>query len=152
MTQTTNAGGAGDAVIQYSINGSTWVDMGGWASSATFDSWDRATGSANTLTGDEAIIGFGKLAITGAAVNSVYSDGDAADLIDTLWAQHIAAGGGTLMIRYSPQGTASGKTSLTTNSDAKIDSLTLPDFDASSGDPLVMSFHVSTSGFDKGTN
>lgn len=153
MAQTTNAGGSGDVLIEYSTDsGSTWTDVGGWASSATFDSWDRATGSVNTVTGDEAIVGFGKLALTGASVNFVYSDGDATDLIDTLWTQHTTAGGGQLMIRYSPQGSASGKRYIATNSDAKIDSLTLPDFDATSGTPLSGSFHVTTGGFDKSTH
>jgi len=34
----------------------------------------------------------------------------------------------------------------------KIDSLTVPDFDAASGDPLMLNFHVTTSGFDKSTH
>lgn len=153
MAQTTHAGGAGDVVLELSTNGgSTWTDLGGWTSSATFDSWDRVTGSANTVTGEEAIVGFGKLALTGMQCNYVYSDGDTTDLIDTLWAQHITVGGGQLMVRYSPQGTSSGKTYIATNTDAKIDKLQLPNFDAASGDPLAGSFHVTTSGFDKNTH
>lgn len=152
MAQTTNAGGAGDVILEYSTNSTSWTSIGGWASNATFDSWDRVTGQTNTVDGEEAIIGFGKLTLTGMNVNFVYSDGDTTDLIDTLWTQHTATGGGMLMMRYSPQGTASGKRYIATNSDAKIDSLTIPDFDTTSGDPLMCNMHVTTSGFDKSTH
>ncbi len=154
MGQATHTGGSGDSVVEYSLNsGSTWNDIGGWLSTMTFDAWNRVTGQMNTLTGDEAIIGFGKLQITGATVNAAYSDGETpADLLATVWAQHITTGGGQLMLRCSPQGTASGKRYIQTNTDAKIDSLTPPNITANSGDPLAISFHVATSGWDLGTN
>jgi hypothetical protein len=153
MTQTQNAGGSGDSVIEYSTDsGSTWTDLGGWAMGCTFDAWDRVTGQRNTLTGEEAIAGFGKLQLTGINLNLVYSDGDDTDPFDTIWTQHIATGGGQFMVRVSPQGTSSGKRYIATNSDAKVDSFTPPDIDASSGDPLMFPAHVTTSGFDKSTH
>jgi len=148
MTQTTHSGTSEDARLAIRTTGTSWTDMSGWAVSATFDSWDRATGQVNTLEGDEAILGAGKLSLTGMTVNTVYSDGDATDIIDTLHTQFVVAGGGQLELQYCPQGTGSTKLCITTNSDAKIDSFTWPNFDASDGTPLAFSFHVKSSGFD----
>lgn len=148
-----NAGGAGDAAIEYSEDNSTWTDMGCSASDVSFDSWDRVTGSVNVFCVDEAVMGFGKLGLTGLTVNSLYSDGATTDLVDTLYTAHTTTGGGMFMIRVSPQGTASGKAYIQTNSDAKIDSFTpVSTVDSGSGDPLMLTFHVATSGFDMGTN
>jgi hypothetical protein len=148
-----SAGGAGDAVIEYT-SGSTWVDLGCWASDVSMDAWDRVTGSVNVLCVDEAVMGFGKLTLTGITVNGLYTDGaSGGDLVDTLYTQHTATGGGMFMIRVSPQGTASGKAYIETNDDAKIDSFTpVSNIDAASGDPIMLSFHVATSGWDMGTN
>jgi hypothetical protein len=148
-----NAGGAGDTVIQYT-SGSTWKDMGCWASEVTLDAWDRATGSVNVFCIDEAVIGFGKLGLTGMGINALYTDGDSpADLIDTLFTQHTAIGGGMFQIRVNPQGTGSGKTYIETHTDSKIDSLTPVDSTAAAqGEPLMLSFHVTTSRFNKATN
>ena len=150
MAQSANAGSSEDARLGYftGTTGTTYTDASGWAVSATFDSWDRATGQINTLDGDEAIAGFGKLSLTGMTVNAVYSDGDSNDLVGIVHVQHVIAGGGRLMLQYCPQGTASASLCVTTNSDAKVDSLTMPDFDAADGTPLAFSFHVKTSGFD----
>ena len=149
MAQTTNAGSSEDAVLELCITGTAWIDLSGWAVSATFDSWDRATGQINTLAGDEAIAGFGKLSLTGMTVNAVYSDGDSSyDGIDRIHTQFIVAGGGQAKLRYCPQGTGSTALCVTTNADAKVDSLTWPDFDAGDATPLGFSFHVKTSGFD----
>jgi hypothetical protein len=81
-------------------------------------------------------------------VNLVYSDGDATDAIDTIHTQFVTAGGGQFELQYCPQGTASASLCITTNSDAKVDALTWPDFDAGDGTPLAFSIHVTTSGFD----
>ena len=149
MAQTANAGSSEDARLELCITGTAWIDLSGWAVSATFDSWDRATGQINTLDGDEAIAGFGKLSLTGMSVNAVYSDGDSSyDGIDRIHTQFIVAGGGQAKLRYCPQGTASASLCVTTNADAKVDSLTWPDFDAGDATPLAFSFHVKTSGFD----
>ena len=150
MAQSTNAGSSEDARIGYftGTTGTTYTDASGWAVSATFDSWDRATGQINTLVGDEAIAGFGKLSLTGMTVNAVYSDGDSSDLVGIVHDQHVTVGGGRLMLQYCPQGTYSTSLCVTTNADAKVDSLTMPDFDAANGTPLAFTFHVKTSGFD----
>jgi len=148
MAQTGNAGTSEDAVLEHRTTGTTWVDLSGWAVTATFDSWDRATGQINTLAGDEAIAGFGKLSLTGMTVNAVYSDGDSPEEIDTVHTQFVTAGGGQFELRYCPQGTASTSLCITTNTDAKIDSLTWPDFDAGDASILGFSFHVTTSGWN----
>ena len=150
MAQTTNAGSSEDARLAYDLTdlGTTWVDMSGWSISATFDSWDRATGQVNTLDGDEAIAGFGKLSLTGMTVNLAYSDGDATDAIDALHGAFVTAGGGQCMLQYCPQGTGAAKLCVETETDAKIDSFTFPDFDAGDGTTLGFSFHVTTKGFN----
>jgi hypothetical protein len=150
MAQTTHAGSSEDARIAYDRTdlGTTWVDMSGWAVTATFDSWDRATGQVNTLDGDEAIAGFGKLNLTGMTVTAVYSDGDTTDLVEQVAAAHVVAGGGQFMVQYCPQGTGATKLCIETETDAKIDSFTFPDFDAGDGTPLAFSFHVTTKGFN----
>ena len=150
MAQATNGGSSEDARLGYftGTTGTSYTDASGFAVSATFDRWDRATGQLNTLEGDEAIAGFGKLSLTGFTVNAIYSDGDTNDLVGIVHDQFVTTGGARLMLQYCPQGTASAKYCITTNSDAKVDSLTMPDFDAADGTPLAFSFHVTTSGFD----
>ena len=153
MAQTTNAGSVVESVSEYSItNGSTWVAMCGWEMGMSYDSWDRDTGDVKTVCGDEAIMGKGKLNLTGQTVNAVYSDGDASDLFSVAQTAFVTAGGGQFMLRHSPQGTASGKDYIQTNVDAIIDSFTNPNTDATDAAPLSFSFHVITSGYDYSTN
>jgi len=150
MAQSTHAGSSEDARLAYDLTdaGTTWVDMSGYAVTATFDSWDRATGQINTLDGDEVIAGFGKLTLTGMTVTAVYSDGDTTDAVEALAGAHVGVGGTQCMLQYCPQGTAAAKLCIETNTDAKMDSFTFPDFDSGSGDVLSFSFHVATSGFN----
>ena len=150
MAQATNVGSSEDARLGYFLGttGTTYTDASGMSVSCTFDSWDRTTGQINTLEGDEAIAGFGKLTLTGMAVNIVYADGESPDIFGLVHDEFVVAGGSRLMLQYCPQGTGTGSLCITTNSDAKVDSMTMPDFDAGSGDILVCSFHVATSGFD----
>ena len=148
--QTTHAGSMGSAVAEYCIAdlGTTWVDFGGWEIGITYDSWDRDTGQRKTITGDEAIMGRGKLNLTGLTINAVYSDGDTTDFIDVVWTDFVTADGGQFMIRDCPQGTASGKMTIETNTDAIIDSLTFPGRSSDDATPFMFSCHIKTSGFD----
>lgn len=150
MAQSTHAGSSEDARLAYDLTdaGTTWVDMSGYAITATFDSWDRATGQVNTLDGDEAISGFGKLILTGMTVTAVYSDGDTTDAVEALAGAFVGTGGTQCMLQYCPQGTGATKLCIETETDAKIDSFTFPDFDAADGSPLSFSFHVKTKGFN----
>ena len=149
MAQATNVGTSEDARLGYftAATGTSYTDASGQAVSCTFDSWDRTTGQLNTLEGDEAIAGFGKLTLTGMTVNAVYTDGET-DLIGIVHDEFVVAGGSKLALQYCPQGTGSTKLCLSTNADAKVDAMTMPDADAGDGVPLAFSFHVITSGFD----
>ena len=150
MAQATNVGSSEDARLGYFLGttGTTYTDASGMSVSCTFDSWDRTTGQINTLEGDEAIAGFGKLTLTGMTVNIVYTDGETADFFQVVHDEFVVAGGSRLNLQYCPQGTASAKFCIATNIDAKVDSMTMPDADAADGTPLACSFHVATSGFD----
>ena len=150
MAQATKVGSSEDSRLAYDNTdaGTTWVDMSGSTLSCTFDSWDRTTGQINTLDGDEAIAGFGKLTLTGMTVTGLYTDGETTDAMEALLGFHQTAGGGQCMLQYCPQGTGSAKFCIETETDAKIDSFTMPDFDAADGSPLTFSFHVATKGFN----
>ena len=150
MAQATKVGTSEDARLAYDNTdaGTTWVDMSGSTVSCSFDSWDRTTGQINTIDGDEAIAGFGKLTITGVNVTALYTDGETTDAFGAILGFHQTAGGGQCMLQYCPQGTGSTKFCIETNTDAKLDSMTMPDFDAGSGDTLTYSFHVATSGIN----
>ena len=150
MAQATNVGTSEDARIGYFLGttGTSYTDASGMSVSCSFDSWDRTTGQFNTLEGDEAIAGFGKLTLTGMTVNIVYTDGETADFFQVVHDEFVIAGGSRLNLQYCPQGTASAKFCIATNIDAKVDSMTMPDADAADGTPLACSFHVATSGFD----
>ena len=150
MAQTTHAGTSEDARLAYDLTdaGTTWVDMSGWSVTATFDSWDRATGQINTLDGDEAIAGFGKLSLTGMTVTAAYSDGDTTDAVEAIAGAFVGVGGTQCMLQYCPQGTGAAKLCIETETDAKIDSFTFPDFDAGDASILSFSFHVTSKGFN----
>ena len=150
MAQATKGGSSEDARLAYDNTdaGTTWVDMSGNTLSATFDSWDRTTGQINTLDGDEAIAGFGKLTLTGMTVTALYTDGETTDAFEAILGFHQTTGGGQCMLQYCPQGTAAAKYCIETETDAKIDGFTMPDFDAADGSPLTYSFHVASKGFN----
>jgi len=149
----TNTTGPNDAIIQASTDdGSSWTDISDFVVSITPDAWARAFGSTQTHGSDESYQKAGKLLPTTVTLNWLYTDGEITDLIDTMWTQHTTADGGQYMVQISYDGTSSGKRKLTTNTDAKIESMTPPPSDSTSPTPHAGQTVVTTTGWDKGTH
>lgn len=149
MTQATGGMSGCGGTIEISSNCSDWTDISGWARHIAFSGYDRQTGETFTFDGDNAIIGFGKLNPTEATVRVVYTEVDT-DPFGVVWDQHVTACGGSLCVRFNPQGgDTTGEDIFTSGDDSKVVSILPPEMDAAPGDPVMVEFTIRTAAFVK---
>jgi hypothetical protein len=143
MAQTTGAMTGATATLELNVNNGGFTDIAGSASSIDVVEMTRLNGSAFTLDGDYAVLTFGRQPPTAVTVNILYTEvaGEAfLKAVSALKANQLA------QIRWKPAG--SGGASFTTVSGGKISTVSLPGNDASSGDPLMVSFVVQAPGIE----
>ena len=130
------------AKLQGSTNGTTWVDLSGYASSIEEGEMTRKAGTVFTYSGDKCIIKSGKLSPIDLNVTVVYSE-DSAGAMAILLGQFQAAGGGPYYLQWSPKGGATGTWQYTTDAGV-ITKLPLPGGKAEDGAPVVIKFTLMT--------
>ena len=146
MAQTTGAMTGAMGKIEVSVDKTTWYNISGSSQSIDAVEFTRLNGSAHTFDGDYAVLTFGKQPPTEITVNVLYTEvtGEAflraVSALKNNTAFHIRwqamDASATTYYRYFTAGTA------------KVSSVSLPGNDASSGEPLMVSFTVMCGGID----
>jgi hypothetical protein len=137
MAQITDPISSVAAYVAYSVNGSSWTDISGVANQVSPDAQNRMNGVAYTFDGDTGLVTFGKREPLSVTFRLVYSEANAA--WDALMDLFETAGGGTVYLRWAPDGNTASNLQYTTPA-TKISSGPYPAIDAGSGDPLMVEF------------
>lgn len=125
--------------------GTTYNDISGFAKTVTVEGGERNSGQYYTADGDTAIVRAGKRVPVTVTYNILYTAGtdDPYDLIRT---EHETAGGGDVMLRFSPGGGASGDFQYVTDtSNVVLKNITDPQGDVEPGDVIAVDIIVETS-------
>jgi hypothetical protein len=155
MAQTTGAISSGKFKAEVSIDGTTWTDVSGSATTVSIDGGDVKVGSQHTAEGSEAIVvTSNKVDPRTVTVKSVYTE-ETGEAFAVVWARY-AGSDKTIYVRWSPNGGATGDFRYTcevggTAAAVPIVSCTLPEHDASSEDVSLFEFSVMTPGVLKET-
>lgn len=157
MAQTTGAIARSGFKLEVSVNGTDWTDISGAATSVSLDGGDTLVGDQMTAEGMYAIVTAGnKAEPINMTISCVYTEVASTEPWEVVYARYVGATK-TIAVRYSPAGGAPGKFRYGTSVDAAgsdlvpIASLTLPEVDASSGDPALFEFTVRTPALYKET-
>jgi hypothetical protein len=101
---------------------------------------DRRVGEAYVFDDENPIVKVGKLNSRDTRVDLVYTE-QAADAFEVVRAQFEAAGGGTLYVRWSPNGGAIGDAAYTSDA-GFVSDLRYPEVDSEADGPIVLFFVV----------
>lgn len=137
-----------DCYLEYSLNGSTWVPFGGYATSIDVDASERASGEVHTYDGDTPIVGIGKRGPITATARLVYSEADSLPF-DVLWDAHIACS--NFYLRGTPKGDNTGDVCFTSDLGFIISAQPPLNQEADSGDPVLCEFQHKCAFWLKGT-
>jgi hypothetical protein len=147
MSQTTGGFSAVNAKIEFSINGTVWTDISGWANSLKPGSMTRQTGLRFTHEGDNAIITSGKRGSIDIDCQVVYTEGTA-DPFEKLRIQFEIPGGGPVYLRWQPKGAGVGNFIFTTSMGA-LKKLDPPPADTEDPKPVAISFTIEVASITK---
>lgn len=142
MTQTTNQMSGAAAKVEVSSNGSDWTDVSGHEQSVECSAQSRMIGTAYTHDGDTALITAGKREPIEVTVNLVYTE-EAADGFDFVRTEFETDAGDAIYVRWSPAGGSGGDYQYSTGA-AEVSEFEYPSADASSPDPIMVAFTVTT--------
>lgn len=149
MAQTTGAIARSGFKVEVSVDASTWTDISGAATNVTNDGGDALTGDQMTAEGMYAIVTAGnKTEPRNITISAVYTE-TAGESWKVVYARFVGTDK-RIAVRWSPAGGKTGDQRLGTSIDAlgadivPIVSCTLPELDASSGDPALFEFVVRT--------
>jgi len=146
MAQTTGAMTGAMGKIEVTTDEITWYDISGSSQSIDAVEFTRTNGSTHTFDGDYALVTFGKQPATEITVNILYTEvaGEAflravsalknKSAFNLRWQAKDA--GATTYYRFFTVGTSG------------VSTVSLPGNDATSGEPLVVSFTVIAGGID----
>ncbi len=137
--------------VSTSTSGTAWTDISGYTNSVEQGEVSRASGAVYTYDGDKTIIKAGKLAPLDLKFTFVYTEDTAAVApFGALLALAQTAGGGTVYVKWSPKGGATG-TSQYISDAGIITKLNLPGGKADDANPVVCSFTLQTPYVTKST-
>lgn len=151
MAQTTAALSSKNGVVEYSLDGSTFVIISGTANSVTVSGGDRKAGEAYTADGDTALIVSGKREPFDVTVKVLYTEAAGTpNAFEDLRTVYLSGAGAC--VRWSPTAyTTNGTNRYTTASTAGtaavgvITKFNFPSLDFSSADPIMVEFTVRCS-------
>lgn len=146
MAQIADAVSSRLASLEYSLNGTSWVDMSGATQSVDSAEFARMLSDGYTLDGPKAFITAGKLEPADMTFNVYYNEGSSAPFT-VLWTAHMASN--LVHFRFSPYGGNTTGEDIYTTPAVNIRSMTTPGLDAASSDPLLFSVTIRTPGIDK---
>jgi hypothetical protein len=144
MPQTTSGMSAANMKVEYSLNGSSYTDIGGFASAVEPDGGDRKVGEGYTFVGDTPLLVKGKRESMSLKVKAVYTEG-AGDIQEIVRAAY--EGASDFWLRWSPQGGTTGQFQYTAK--GIITSAPYPTGDAESEDPIFLEFEVKATSVTK---
>ncbi len=148
MAQTAGAMSFRNAVIEISTDNSAWTDISGVASRITTSGSDRQIGQINTATGDNPVVTVGKKSRLEIEAVIVYTE-VTTEAYNVLEGYHNGTNAPTqFYMRWAPKGTATGNFRYTT-SVGLITEMPPPGGDASSPDPMIVTFKYSCGGYTK---
>lgn len=143
MAQTTTAISAKDLSVSYTTDGTTFVDMSGYAGSVSIEGGERMMGEFYTFDGQTAIITTGKIKPLTITVMTVY-DETSTGPYPVLLPYWVA--GSSVGLRWSPKGLISGTTGewvyTSQYAYSKIVNLGYPGGEASSPDAITMEMTI----------
>lgn len=138
MAQTTGGISFVNCKVEFSVNGSAWTDVSGFASTVDVGGGVRATGEAYTFDGSFAIVRRGKAEPFEITCDAIYTE--AANEAYAL-AKAAFENGTDLYIRWSPKGGTSTQKMFTSSVGIVTDPV-YPTGDADSGDPVLISVKI----------
>ena len=144
MAQTTTQLSSVDCMIEYSSDNSTYIDLSGSTNKVDVGPQDRNVGAAFTFDGDGAVLTYGKRQPVDINVTIIYTETASTEGFEVLRARHETADGAAVYFRWAPIGTGTGKNEYNTGL-AKLKSFQYPPVDASSGDPILVTFTITAS-------
>ena len=135
MAQTTSGKSARNAVVEFSVNGSSWTDCSGVANVIKWDGGERETGNTNTFDGDTPVHTRGKRGESTVVLNAIYTEGSS----ELTRQAHSAWKNGTdFYLRWAPLGTTTGNIRYTSTAGTVKSPVVPTEVDASSGDALAV--------------
>lgn len=135
-----------NALVRYSLNGSAWEDISGYANSVKPGAGTRQTGVRFTHDGDIAIVTAGKRASIDIDVSVVYTETASPAPFEALRALFEA--GTAVYFQWSPRGGTVGYF-LYTSDPAVIKKLDYPFTDTEDAKPIAVSFTFETAKLTK---
>lgn len=147
MTQTTDGLSMVDCSVEYSLNGSDWTDISGFAASAEPDGGERQTAEAYTFDGDVAVVRAGKRDPLELTYKIVYTEGTA-DPYAALLPYYEA--GSQVYFRHSPKGGDSTEFMFTSDA-GYITKMLPPGGEAEGGDVIMTEIAFKTPKYIKST-
>lgn len=141
MTQITGGFAPCEAAVEYSTNGTTWVDISGSSNTVSGTDQSRKTGETYTNDGDTPILGAGKREPMEIEVKLIYTEGsgDPFEVLRAAWEAKTP-----LWYRYIPKGLTVGSFAFATPSAVHMTAFTYPQTDAASAEPAMCGFKFRT--------
>jgi len=149
MTQATGFS-AVNAKVEYSVNGTVWTNISGFANSVKPGAGTRQTGIRFTAEGDTAIITSGKRGSMDVDVSVIYTEAASPDPFEAMRAAYESVGGGPVYLRWAPKGDTPGN-SLFTSDVGVLKKFDYPSTDSEDAKPLAISFTIETAKLTKST-
>jgi len=147
MAQTTGGVSAVNAVVEFSLNGSSWTACSGHANKVTVSGGDRATGEVLTFDGDTPILTAGKRGSLDVKLDAVYTE-TAGEIQEVARAAQQAVGGSDFYLRWSVKAATTGNFRYTTAKGVLTASV-FPSVDASDAKPVMCSLTLKTTEITK---
>jgi len=142
MTQTTEKVSMAASKVSVSINDSDWDDISGQAQSVEVPAQVRKSGEAYTFDGDTALVTGGKREPVEVTVKIIYNE-ESDEAFEIARAEFEADDGDAFYVKWSPLGGSGGNYEYSTGA-GELVSFEYPAADASSGDPVLVSFTVKS--------
>lgn len=145
MAQTTGQASWRSAVIEFSTDGTNWVDISGVGNKLEHGGGDRMVGEEYTGAADTSILTVGKREPLQLSVDIVYSEATADQYVnlETYYLNATA-----LKLRWAPKGSATGHFRYTSDT-GYISTFTPPVGEYGSGDPILVSFELTTPSYTR---
>lgn len=149
MAQTTGAIPKSNFQIEVSVNGSTWTDISGAATTVTPSGGEQMTGEQQTAEGTVPVVMYSnKVAATQLEINILYTE-SGSEGFQIVYGRYVGADK-SIFVRYAPKGSASGNKRYVCTNNANtpiavpIMACLPPEVDSASGDPAMASFSILT--------
>ena len=138
MAQTTSSIWGGAAYVGVSSDGASWTEISSHGMKVTPEGGDRRVGEAYVFDSEDPISKVGKKNPRDTRVDFVYTE-IAEDAFEVVRAQFEAAGGGSLYVRWSPNGGGIGDAGYTTDL-GYVSDLRYPEVDSEADGPILTYF------------